>query len=100
MIEIKKKKRKTRSAKVRRREEFKKELKLCFLIAIIALVLSFGLSFITGNIPSFLEKTNQRQMERVVGDKKKELKKEIKKGGRGDIDNLIKKYKDKIKDYR
>jgi len=99
MSEIKKKKHKSRSAKIRRREKFKRELKLCFLIAIIALVLSFGLSLIAGNIPSFLEKTIQRQVERVAGEKKKEIEKEIRKGDRGDIDDLLKKYKDKMKNY-
>jgi glutamine amidotransferase-like uncharacterized protein len=94
------KKHKSKSAKIRRREKLKKELKLCFLIAIICLVLSFGLAVITGKIPSFLEKTIQRQVERVAGEKKKQIEKEIKKAGRGDVDDILKKYKDKIKNYR
>ena len=94
------KKHKSRSSKIGRREKFKKELKLCLLIAIIALVLSFGLATITGKMPSFLEKTIQRQVERVAGEKKKEIEKEIKKAGRGDVDDMLKKYKDKIKNYR
>lgn len=94
------KKHKSRSAKIRRREEFKKELKLSLLIAIICLVLSFGLAVITGKIPSFLEKTIHRQVERIAGEKKKQIEKEIKKAGSGDVDDILKKYKDKIKNYR
>lgn len=94
------KKHKSKSAKIRKREKFKKELKLCCLIAIIALVLSFGLATITGKIPSFLEKTIQRQVERVAGEKKKQIEKEIKKAGKGDVDDILKKYKDKLKKYR
>ncbi len=100
MGEVKIKKRKSRSFKAREREKLKKELKLCCLIAIIALVLSLALSVITGNIPSFLERTIQKQMDRVIGEKKKEFTKEIDKGGHGNIDDLVKKYKDKIKNYR
>ena len=96
---IKKKNNKSRIKKIRRREEFKKELKFCFLIVIIALVLSFGLSLITGKVPSFLEKAIRKQVERVAGEKKKEIVKGIKEGGQGNIDDMLKKYKDKIKNY-
>lgn len=95
-----KKKYKSRSAKRRGREEFKRELKFCLLIAIICLVLSFGLAAITGKLPTFLEKTIKRQVDRIAGEKKKEIEKEIKKAGKEDMDDLIKKYKDKIKNYR
>lgn len=99
MIRIKKK-HKSGSAKRRTREKFKREVKFCFLIAIICLVLSFLLAALTGNLPTFLEKTIKRQVDRIAGEKKKEIEKEIKGAGEGDMDDLIKKYKDQIKKYR
>lgn len=67
----------------------------------ICLVVSLGLAVITGKMPSFLEKTIDRQMDRVVGDKQKEIQRELMKGSQGgDVGDMMKKYIDKARKSR
>lgn len=49
-------KRKRRKVKIKR-STFKNELRYLFIITFICLILAFSLAFITGNIPSFFDRT-------------------------------------------
>lgn len=97
---MKKKHRSSRS-KQYKRDKFRRELKFCLIITMICLVVSLGLAVITGKMPSFLEKTIDRQMDRVIGDKQKEIGRELLKDSKkGDVDDLMKKYIDKARKSR
>lgn len=98
---MKKRKHKSSRSRQYKRDKFRRELKFCFIITIICLVVSLGLAIITGKMPDFLEKTIDRQLDRVVGEKKKEIERELlKKSKEGDVGDLMKKYMDKAKKYR
>lgn len=85
----------------RRKSTFKNELRYLFLITIICLVLAFCLAFITGNVPSFLDKTIQKQADRIAGEKMKDVEKEIlEKVKKENMEDLAKKYKDKAQGLR
>lgn len=85
----------------RRKSTFKNELRYLFLITIICLVLAFCLAFITGNVPSFLDKTIQKQADRIAGEKIKDVESEILEKTKGEnMEDLVKKYKDKAQGLR
>ncbi len=80
----------------RRKSAFKNELRYLFLITIICFVLAFCLVFITGKLPSFLDKRIQQQADWIAGDKMKDIEKEMmEKAIAEDIDDIVKKYKDR-----
>ncbi len=85
----------------RRKSTFKNELRYLFLITIICLVLAFCLVFITGKVPSFLDKTIQKQADRIAGEKMKDVEKEIlEKVKKENMEDIVKKYKDSAKGYK
>lgn len=85
----------------RRKSTFKNELRYLFLITIICLVLAFCLAFITGNVPSFLDKTIQKQADRIAGEKMKDVEKEIlEKVKKENMEDLVRKYKNKAQGLR
>ena len=87
-------KRKYKKVKKKKTGVLKREFRYFFIIVVICLVLSFGLAFITGRAPLFLDNTIQKQLERLSAGKLREIKKEIvKKAKEGDVENIIKKYK-------
>jgi len=71
------------------------------VITIVCLVLGFALAFITGNVPSFLDRVIQKQTDRIIDDKMKDIGKGMmEKAGKENIDDLVKKYKDKARGYK
>jgi hypothetical protein len=68
-------KRKRRKVKIKR-STFKNELRYLFIIAFICLILAFGLAFITGKVPSFFDRTIQKQADQVVSEKVKDIENE------------------------
>lgn len=67
----------------------------------ICLVISLGLAVITGKMPSFLEKTIDRQLDQVIGDRQKEIERELLKDSQsGDVSEMMKKYIDKARKSR
>ena len=93
-----KRKRRSSRRKWYKRDKLKKELKYCLIIAMICLVMSIGLAFLTGKVPDFLDKAIDRQMDRVVGEKKKEIEKELLERSKDeDVSDLVKEYLDRAK---
>lgn len=87
-------KRKYKKVKKKKTGVFKREFRYFFIIVVICLVLSFGLAFITGRAPLFLDNAIQKQLECLSAGKLRKVKKEIvEKTKEGNIENIIKKYK-------
>jgi preprotein translocase subunit SecY len=85
----------------RRRSAFKNELRYLFLITIVCFVLAFCLVFITGKLPSFLDKTIQKQADRIAGEKMKDVESEIlEKVKKENMEDFVRKYKDKAQGLR
>ncbi len=84
---------KRKKIRVKRKSTFRNELRYLLLITVICLVLAFVLVFITDRVSSFLDRTIQKKADRIAGEKMKD----IEKAGKENIDDLIKKYKDKAK---
>lgn len=79
---------------------FKNELRYLLIITIICLVLAFCLAFITGKVPYFLDKTIQKQADRMAGEKLKDVEKEIlEKVEKENMEDIVKKYKDRAQGY-
>lgn len=85
--------------KVRKRGEtgdLRTNLRYLLLIASFCLILAFGVVFITGKMPSFLERAIQRQADRFASEKLDDVKKEmIQKSKEESVEDIIRKYKDK-----
>ncbi|MBW2557421.1 MAG: hypothetical protein JRD69_01050 [Deltaproteobacteria bacterium] len=89
---------KRKKIRVKRKSTLRNELRYLLLITVICLVLAFVLVFVTDRVPSFLDRTIQKQEDRIAGEKMEDIEKGmIEKAGKENIDNLIKKYKDKAK---
>lgn len=92
--------RKRRKVKIKRLI-FKNELRYLIIITFICLILAFGLALITGKVPSFLDRTIQKQADRIAGEKMKDIKGEIlEKIKKENMEDLVKKYKDKAQGLR
>ena len=92
--------RKYKKVKIKR-STFKNELRYLFIIAFICLTLVFGLALITGKFPSFLDRTIQKQTDRIAGEKMEDIKGEIlEKVKKENMEDIIKKYKDKAQGLR
>lgn len=92
--------RKRRKVKIKRLI-FKNELRYVIIITFICLILAFGLALITGKVPSFLDRTIQKQADRIAGEKMKDIKGEILgKIKKENMEDLVKKYKDKAQGLR
>lgn len=84
--------------RAKRESTFRNELRYLVIITFICLVVAFFLTFITGRVPSFLDRTIQQQADRIAGEKMKDIEKDmLEKTRKENIDDLIKKYKDKVK---
>lgn len=92
--------RKRRKVKIKR-SSFKNELRYLVIITFICLILAFGLALITGKVPSFMDRTIQKQADRIAGEKMKDIKGEIlEKVKKENMEDIIKKYKDKAQGLR
>ena len=65
-------KRKYKKVKIKR-STFRNELRYLVIITFICLILAFGLALITGKVPSFLDRTIQKQADQVVTEKVKDI---------------------------
>ena len=92
--------RKRKKVKIKR-PTFKNELRYLVVITFICLILAFGLALITGKVPSFLDRTIQKQADRIAGEKMKDIKGEIlEKVKKENMEDMVKKYKDKAQGLR
>ena len=93
-------KRKYKKVKIKR-STFRNELRYLVIITFICLILAFGLALITGKIPSFLDRTIQKQADRIAGEKMKDIKSEIlEKVKKENMEDIVRKYKDKAQGLR
>ena len=93
-------KRKYKKVKIKR-STFRNELRYLVIITFICLILAFGLALITGKVPSFLDRTIQKQADRIAGEKMKDIKSEIlEKIKKENMEDMVKKYKDKAQGYK
>ena len=89
---------KRKKIRVKRESTFKDELRYLVIITFICLIVAFFLAFITGKVPSFLDRTIQKQADRIAGEKMKDIEKDmLEKTTKDNMGDLIKKYKDKAK---
>ena len=94
-------KRKYKKVRSKRESTFKNEVRYLVIIVFICLILAFGLALITGKVPSFLDRTIQKQVNRIAGEKMKDVESEImKKVKKENMEDIIKKYKDKAQGLR
>ena len=94
-------KHKYKKVRSKRKSTFKNELRYLFIIAFICLILAFGLALITGKIPFFLDRTIQKQADRIAGEKMKDIKSEIlEKIKKENMEDMVRKYKDKAQGLR
>lgn len=92
--------RKYRKVKIRK-SAFKNEWRYLLIITFICLILGFGIAFITGKVPSFLDSTIQKQADRIVSEKMKDVESEILEKTKGEnMEDLVRKYKDKAQGLR
>jgi hypothetical protein len=84
----------------RKKSTLKNEWRYLLIITFICLILGFGVAFITGKVPSFLDRTIQKQADRIVSEKMKDVESEILEKTKGEnMEDLVRKYKDKVKGY-
>jgi len=94
-------KRKYKKVRSKRKSTFKNEWRYLVIITFICLILAFGLAFITGNVPYFLDRTIQKQADRITGENMKDIESEImEKAKKENMEDIVKKYKDKAKGLR
>lgn len=85
----------------KRKSFFKNELRYMVIITFICLTLAFGLALITGKFPSFLDRTIQKQADRIAGEKMEDIKGEImEKVKKENMEDIVRKYKDKAQGLR
>ncbi|RZB30184.1 MAG: hypothetical protein SRB1_02464 [Desulfobacteraceae bacterium Eth-SRB1] len=88
-------KRKYKKVKIKR-STFRNELRYLVIISFICLILAFGLALITGKFPSFLDRTIQKQADRIAGEKMEDIESEImEKVKKENMEDIVRKYKDK-----
>ncbi len=84
----------------RRKSTFKNEWRYLLIITFICLILGFSIAFITGKVPSFMDRTIQKQADRIVSEKVKDVESEILEKTKGEnMEDLVRKYKDKVKGH-
>ena len=84
----------------RKKSTLKNEWRYLLIITFICLILGFGVAFITGKVPYFLDRTIQKQADRIVSEKMKDVESEILEKTKGEnMEDLVRKYKDKVKGY-
>lgn len=77
------------------------EAKYILFITVFCLVVGFVLAFITGNVPSFLDRVIQKQADRIIAEKMKNMETDVLEGRtQEDIADMVKRYKDRTRNYK
>ena len=74
------------------------ELKYCLFITLACLVMGFVLAFITGNVPSFLDRIIQKQTDRIAAENVKSIGADVLEGkDQKDIEDMVKRYRNQTR---
>jgi len=78
----------------RKKSSFKKEMRYFLLVFLVCLIVGFSFAFLTGKMPSFLDRTIQKYTDRIAAEQIKGFEKKVLKEVKGDNLDVVKKYKD------
>ncbi len=88
-------KQKRRHKKIKRsKHPLKNEWKQFLFVFVICLVVGIAFAFLTGKMPSFLDRTIQKYTDRIAAEQIKGFEKKVLKEVTGDNLDVVKKYKD------